>query len=93
MRCFNQMKRIGLAFNIHAGDHEGSPQHTEDYQETRDIDEEGFDTNRIRILSVALKNELLRWDLTCPADEMLGSASTETAWIKTSAIDCAPAIW
>ena len=71
----NQMKRIGLAFNIKAGDHEGVfPQHTEDYQETRDIDEEGFDTNRIRILSVALKNELLRWDLTCPADEMLGSA-------------------
>ena len=23
---------------------------------------------------MALKNELLRWDLTCPADEMLGSA-------------------
>ncbi|MAE26820.1 MAG: hypothetical protein CMI64_14250, partial [Pedosphaera sp.] len=75
VRCSNQMKRIGLAFNIKAGDHEGVfPQHTEDYQETRDIDEEGFDTNRIRILSVALKNELLRWDLTCPADEMLGSA-------------------
>ena len=75
VRCSNQMKRIGLAFNIKAGDHEGVfPQHTEDYQETRDIDEEGFDANRIRILSVALKNELLRWDLTCPADEMLGSA-------------------
>ena len=55
MRCFNQMKRIGLAFSIHAGDHEGVfPQHTEDYQKP-DIDEEGFDTNRIRILSVALK--------------------------------------
>ena len=75
VRCSNQMKRIGLAFNIKAGDHEGVfPQHTEDYQETRDIDEEGFDANRIRILSVALKKELLRWDLTCPADEMLGSA-------------------
>jgi|GEM_PF-1562129 len=75
LRCFNQMKRIGLAFNINAGDHEGVfPQHTDTYREIREIDDEGFDTNRISILSEALKNEILRWDLTCPADEMLGAA-------------------
>ena len=75
MRCFNQMKRIGLAFSMHAAEHEGAfPQHTGAYSENREIDEEGFDAHRIPILSEALKNELLRWDLTCPADEMLGSA-------------------
>ncbi|MEC7200184.1 MAG: hypothetical protein VXW84_06075, partial [Verrucomicrobiota bacterium] len=50
IRCSNQMKRIGLAFKIHAEDHEGVfPQHAEAYRETREIDDEGFDANRIRI--------------------------------------------
>ena len=92
MRCFNQMKRIGLHLTYTQEIMKGSSLST-----LKIIKKPGISMKKDLI---PIASAFFRWHLncfdgisTCPADEMR-KCSTGTAFrIKTSAIDCAPATW